>query len=116
MPLTELTETNDGKRPKVVPVADIQRLEACAKFTLAHYGDQLLILRQSLATLEREMGGSFFRAHRAHLVPLAAITAIQGGERAQKYIVLEGVPAPVPLARRKLKGLLKLRPDLRSCA
>lgn len=113
MARTELTETNGGKSPKSVPVTDIHRLEACAKFTLAHYGEQMLILHESLTTLEKDMERVFFRAHRAHLVPLAAIKAIHGEQRARQFLELVGSAAQVPLARRKLKPLLNLRPDLR---
>ncbi len=107
-----------GKRvTKVLPRAEVIRLQAADKYVTAYSPTREVLLEDSLVALEREGMPGFFRCHRAHLVRLDLITQVWRARNTTDYwLRLQGCAEPLPVSRRYRRALFALRPELKPTA
>lgn len=86
----------------VLPLAEIDWIEAADYYARVWVGQRSYLLRESLNQLERRVGTQgFVRAHRQALVRTSAVRAFQDGERGEIVAILaNGVRIPVSRRRR----------------
>ena len=96
-------------RVHLVPVADILYLRAELKYVTARTAEREFVIEESLTQLEQEFEDRFLRVHRSCLV---ARDRIRGLERladeegeARWAVVVDGVPAPIPVSRRQWQAV-----------
>jgi two-component system LytT family response regulator len=93
----------DGARAVVVPVADIDWIEAEDYYAGIHVGGRTHLLREALADLERRLDPNrFVRIHRSALVNLARIRELVALPHGEAELVLhDGTRLRVSRARRR---------------
>jgi hypothetical protein len=92
-----------GTAERVLPVPEIESLEAARNYVAVHAGGREYILRDSIsALLEQLPAGGFARTHRSHAVNLARVQEIRS-EQSRQYIVLQS-GRRVPLGRSHRAG------------
>ena len=73
----------------VVPIEDIDWIEAADNYARLWIGGRSYLLRESLSHLEQRLGShGFLRAHRQAIVRLNAVRALQSGEGGELLAVL----------------------------
>jgi two-component system LytT family response regulator len=91
-----------GLRDVIIPLADVELLEADGVYAAVHARGRRYLVRRSLNDLERALGPhDFLRVHRSYLVrrsAIAEIRAVRGG--AHREVVLAS-RAVVPVSRRQ---------------
>ena len=71
-------EVRNGRRNHVVPVRNIQWIEAQGYYAALHTGSGTHLVRRSLAKLEQDLDPArFVRVHRSTIVNLANVTALE---------------------------------------
>lgn len=89
----------DRGRTHVVPVTEIQWLEAADNYVVVHAGERAPLMRRTLSGLLADLGSGFARTHRSAAVALAHVTAVRPLEKGDAAIVVRG-GASVPCSRR----------------
>jgi two-component system LytT family response regulator len=93
----------DGVRVTLVPVGDIDWIEAEDYYAGIHVGARLYLLREPLWALERRLDPScFLRIHRSALVNVARVRelcSLPGGEA--ELVLRDGTRLPVSRGRRR---------------
>jgi DNA-binding LytR/AlgR family response regulator len=100
--------TRLGDRDVLIPVGDIDCLEADGVYAAVTVGERRYLVRSSLDALERTLpAAAFMRVHRSWIVPRDRIVAIRpspkGGHR---EIVLKS-GAVVPVSRRRQSRVMR---------
>lgn len=96
-----------GDRSTVIPVADIDWIEAQDYCAAVHVGDAVHVLRHSLSALESELDPArFVRVHRGAMVNVARIRELHHGG-GELVVVLHG-GARLPVSRRRRELLERL--------
>jgi len=115
-PRTHLVEKGQSPRKdRPVAVADIIRFEASMKYVVAHTEGGEYLLNDTLTSLATEFSDRFFPIHRTHLVERSRVVAIvPGNDSIRKFVVMSGVPVPIPIARRSYRLLLQQFPHLKT--
>jgi two-component system LytT family response regulator len=78
----------DAGRTFVIPVGDIDWIEAEDYCTRIHAGDRHLLVRRSLQSFLGDLGGGFARVHRSSIVNLARVREVQPLASGDQQIVL----------------------------
>jgi two-component system LytT family response regulator len=100
-----------ASRIVVLVPAEILWFEAEETLVFAVTTRGRFLVERTLADLEEELGGQFFRSHRGHLVNLAQIAEILPGDAGTFEIVPRSAPdARIPVSRRQARKLKELIP------
>jgi two-component system LytT family response regulator len=67
----------DAERSVLLPVSQVDWIEAANYYAVAHAGTRTHVLRDSLARLERSLGDRFVRIHRSTIVNLDRVVEFQ---------------------------------------
>jgi len=85
----------------VVPIREIDWIEAADNYVKIWTGARSHLLRESLDDLERRIGGhGFVRAHRRALVRMAGVRSVASGSNGECVAALES-GAMIPVSRRR---------------
>jgi two-component system LytT family response regulator len=91
-----------GVRDVVIPLADVELLEADGVYAAVHARGRRYLVRRSLNDLERALGPhGFLRVHRSYLVRRAAIVEIRPAIHGVTREVVLASRAVVPVSRRQ---------------
>src|SRR5690606_9665317 len=96
----------DGLR--LVPVRDVRYFRADQKYVTVHHRDGEELIDDSLRTLEEELAEDFVRVHRALLVRVDYIEALERSDDGTHTLRLRHSGETLPVSRRQL-GELKRR-------
>ncbi len=99
-------------RLELVPVEEVRYLRAEQKYVAARHPAGVLLLDDSLVSLESELGTRFLRVHRNALVAGAHVRALERSALGGWRVVLEGVEERVEVSRRlagRVRALLRGR-------
>lgn len=78
----------DGGRTFVIPIRDIDWIEAEDYCVRIHAGDRHMLVRRSLQSLLEDLGAGFARVHRSSIVNLARVREVQPLDSGDQQIVL----------------------------
>ena len=100
-----------GSKILLLDPREVLWFQADDTLVFARTDDGRSLVERTLAELETELGGDYFRAHRSCLVNLRKISEIVPGE-AGTYRIVFGDPhqSSVPLSRRQARRLRELIP------
>ncbi len=88
-----------GKGERIILQSDIEYLEASRNYVAVHTADRELLVRQTLSSLEEQLGSAgFARTHRSFVVNLAEVTELQA-EESGRWKILMRSGKEVPLSR-----------------
>jgi two-component system LytT family response regulator len=108
----ELLVVKNAGAVTFVRIADIDWIEAADYYSRLHAGTTTLLVRRSIADLERELDPArFCRIHRSAIVRLERVSGLQLSESGEYDVVLDG-GTRLRLRRRyrtRLQSILKLR-------
>ncbi len=91
-----------GGSLRLVPVAEIRFLRAEQKYVTCRWPGGEVVLDESLAALEEELGERFVRVHRNALVAIAHVRALERLDGGRHAVRLDGVAEPIEVSRRLL--------------
>ncbi len=93
----------EGERIHLVPVEEVEWLEAADNYVTVHAGARELLLRETLARLEQRLDGArFARIHRRAIVNLEAIAEVRAQAHGDHVVVLKGgVRLPIGRSHRE---------------
>ena len=101
----------DGSKIKIIPVHDVQYLEAADDYVKIHTRDGYFLKNKTMNHLEQVLDGQqFVRSHRSYIVNVQQITRIDPYEKDSHVAILRS-GAKVPVSRSgygKLKEVLGL--------
>lgn len=96
----------DGGRIVPVPVASIERLQACDDYVVVHAAGKAFTMNLPLSDLEQRLDPRVFvRVHRSHVVNLDYVTALTPYDGARLQITLRG--GTTLMASRQRSRLLR---------
>ncbi len=90
---------------RVIALDDIRYFEADQKYTTVHHSAGEDLIEESLKQLEDEFGSAFVRVHRAYLVAIAQIDALDRLEDGAFHVRLRDCAERLPVSRRQLTEL-----------
>jgi two-component system LytT family response regulator len=91
-----------GARDVIIPLADVELLEADGVYAAVHARGRRYLVRRSLNDLERVLGPhDFLRVHRSYLVRRSAIVEIRTARGGAHREVVRASRAVVPVSRRQ---------------
>jgi len=87
----------DGARVHVIPVAQIDYLEAQDDYVAVHIAGKQLLKQQTLSSLEEALDtGQFIRIHRSYVVNVERVTRIEPYTKDSRLVILQdGTKLPV---------------------
>lgn len=89
-------------RVLIVPVEEIDWLEARDNYVRVHVGAAHHLVRGKISTLETRLDSRrFVRVHRGALVNVDRITEVRSGPRGEVVVLTTGVQLPVGMTRRE---------------
>ncbi len=94
-----------GGHLRLIPVADIQYLQAEEKYVVVHHANGEDLIEESLKSLEEEFGERFLRIHRNCLVARDALKELRRDADGHAQAILHGVERPLDVSRRSLAEL-----------
>lgn len=97
-----------GERTLLVPVSDIEWIEAQSAYARLHTGDQAYLVRRSLQSLEAQLGDEFLRVHRSAIVRIDQVTSMSPLFHGELELTLRS-GARVKLSRNYRHQLQRLR-------
>lgn len=92
-------------RLRLVAIAEVRYLRADRKYVEAGYPGGELLLDESLAGLEEELGAAFIRVHRNALVAVRYVSAVVRTVRGGHVVELDGVREVLDVSRRMVSTL-----------
>lgn len=95
----------DRGRVHVLPVAEIQWLEAADNYVIVHGDGRAPLMRRTLAGLLDDLGSGFVRTHRGAAVALAHVMQWQARANGDGLLLLRGGTS-VPCSRRQRAAVL----------
>lgn len=91
----------ENDQTRLVPVAEVDLLEACDNYVKVWQGEQRQLIRGSLARLEKQLDPArFVRIHRSFIVNLDAIDHVARGDDAAVFVHL-AAGRKLPVSRRR---------------
>jgi two-component system, LytTR family, response regulator len=92
-----------GEKTVVVPVADVEWIEAADYYARLHCGGRSYLVRESLTALERALDpAAFCRVHRSAIVRLEAVAEVHPHFASDSVVVLrDGRRLPLARSRRR---------------
>lgn len=97
-----------GGSLRLVPVADIICFRADHKYVEVHHRDGMVLIDESLRSLEQEFAATFVRIHRNTLVARAAIVAMHRAGEGSYSIELRGFADRLEVSRRHASEVRQL--------
>ena len=94
-----------GAHLRLIPVAEIQYLQAEEKYVVVHHASGEDLIEESLKSLEEEFGDRFLRIHRNCLVARSALKELRRDADGHAQAILHGVDRPLDVSRRCLTEL-----------
>lgn len=94
-----------GGHLRLIPVTDIQYLQAEEKYVVVHHTKGEDLLEESLKSLEEEFGDRFLRIHRNCLIARDALKELRRDGDGHAQAILHGVDRPLDVSRRCLTEL-----------
>lgn len=91
----------------ILPVDQVTHFIADHKYVAAHHPGGVLLIEDSLASLEAEFP-EFIRTHRGALARRSLISGVIGKSRYLSAVMLVGVPEPVRASRRHAVTIRRL--------
>lgn len=88
-----------------IPVKDIRYLQADQKYVSAHFGEQAVLIEDSLVSIEQRFPGLFLRVHRNALVSPALISGIEKDAEGRHFVRLSDGHDKVEVSRRNLSHI-----------
>jgi len=89
----------DNDRITIVPMEDLDWIEAAGNYAILHVGAKNHILRQTMSTLENQLPtGSFLRVSRSTILNLRRVKELQS-ESADKIVAVLGDGQRIPVTR-----------------
>jgi two-component system LytT family response regulator len=101
----------NGSKIKIIPVHDVQYLEAADDYVKVHTGEGYFLKNKTMNHFEQVLDGQqFVRSHRSYIVNVQQITRIDPYEKDNHVAILKsGVKVPVSRSGYvKLRGVLGL--------
>ena len=98
-----------GDRIVFVKAADIDWIESAGNYVIVHAGSERHIIRETMATLERELSSNrFVRLNRSLIVNIASIVELEAQGPGEYHAVLKGDKrANVTIGLRELESRLR---------
>src|SRR5688572_7154277 len=96
----------DRGRTWVIPVPEIEWLEAADNYVVVHAGTRAPLLRRTLTALLADLGDGFVRTQRGAAVALAQVAAVQSLPKGDATVVLKS-GAQVPCSRQMRAQLME---------
>jgi len=96
----------DRDRTIVVPVAEIEWLEAADNYVVVHAGERAPLIRRTLAALLADLGDGFVRTQRSAAVALAQVRTVESLAKGDATVVLAS-GARVPCSRQHRAQLIE---------
>ncbi len=93
---------------RLIPIADILYFAADQKYTTVKHSQGEALIEDSLRTLEDELSAEFVRIHRAALVNVQHLEAIERDAAGQYFVRLRNLPETLAVSRR-MAGELRER-------
>ena len=93
---------------QLIDVANIYYFKADAKYVEVRHKDGIVLIEETLVSLEREFRDSFFRVHRNALVALAYIDSLAKNPHGQSYVRINGIAETIEVSRRHLSAVRTL--------
>jgi two-component system, LytTR family, response regulator len=96
----------DRGQTHVVPVAEIQWLEAADNYVNLHLAGRAVLMRRTLAALLADLGPGFIRTHRSAAVALARVQSLRPREKGDAVVLMQG-GAEVACSRQHRAALVQ---------
>jgi len=96
-----------GDKLRLLAVADIVFFQAVQGYVVAAIGTELIVVEESLRTLEEEFGERFVRIHRNALVAPARVRALERDLDGNLAVVFHGRGERLPVSRRLFSQVRK---------
>jgi two-component system LytT family response regulator len=96
----------DRGRTWVIPVQEIEWLEAADNYVVVHAGARAPLLRRTLTALLADLGGGFVRTQRGAAVALAQVASVQALTKGDATVVLHS-GTQVPCSRQHRAQLVQ---------
>jgi len=93
---------------QLINIADIYYFKADSKYVEVRHKGGVVLIEESLVSLEKEFEGDFFRAHRNALVAPDYIDGLNKGDDGHPYIHISGITDMVEVSRRHLPAVRAL--------
>ncbi len=93
---------------KLIPLADIEYLQAEDKYIVVHYTGGEVLIEETLKALENEFADYFVRVHRNCLVVRSKLAGLVRGSDGITYAKMSGSGDELEVSRRNLPTLRKL--------
>lgn len=93
---------------KLIPLADIEYLQAEDKYIVVHHADGEVLIEETLKALESEFAEHFVRVHRNCLVARDKLAGLVRGSDGIIYVQMSDSGDALEVSRRNLPALRKL--------
>ena len=90
---------------QLINVADIYYFKADSKYVEVRHKDGVVLIEESLVSLEKEFDGDFFRVHRNALVAADYVDGLQKGEDGHSHVHMSEIPETIEVSRRHLPAV-----------
>jgi two-component system LytT family response regulator len=96
----------DRGRTHVLPVSEIEWLEAADNYVVVHAGERAPLMRRTLAALLADLGEAFVRTQRSAAVAIAQVQAVESLAKGDATVLLRS-GARVPCSRQHRAQLVE---------
>lgn len=100
--------TRVGDRDVVIPVPDIDSIEADGVYAAVTVGERRYLVRSSLDALERTLPAAFVRVHRSWIIPRDRIALVRRSAKGLHREIVLRSGAVVPVSRRRQSQVMRL--------
>lgn len=101
--------TRVGDRDVVIPVSDIDSIEADGVYAAVTVGDRRYLVRSSLDALERTLpAATFVRVHRSWIIPRDRIALVRRSAKGLHREIVLRSGTVVPVSRRRQSQVMRL--------
>ncbi|WP_417481923.1 LytR/AlgR family response regulator transcription factor [Maricaulis sp.] len=97
-----------GNRSQRIAMTDVMRIEACKDYVFIHTRHEKLMVRATMASLEKEFAGTpIRRVHRSHMVNLQEISEVVSDGHSCTVNLADGAEIPVGRHYRAQLGAMR---------
>jgi two-component system, LytTR family, response regulator len=101
--------TRVGDRDVVIPISEIDSIEADGVYAGVQVGDRRYLVRRSLDALERTLSSTaFVRVHRSWIVPRDRIALVRRSTKGPHREIVLRSGAVIPVSRRRQSQVMRL--------
>lgn len=98
----------DGSEIKIIPVQDVDYLEAYDDYVKIYQGTKYTLKKQTMNYFEKSLpGNQFARIHRSYIVNITQLTKIESYEK-NSYLAILRSGARIPISRNSYADVKKL--------